>query len=220
MRNARLGLSRTVLFLGLLIAAAPAHADQHGHKLSWARIVGIANAGSIVGRRMSGEDCNVGVDCVVGTPAPWTATDGHADVDLDRGTVAFSVRGLVVASDPTFTNLGTTAIVSMVKGTLVCNDTEPGVPELVDTDAVPLSARGNADFRGHVELPASCLAEPNDTVFLIRVADVSDPDRGFLDRSLERLRRGSLRRRRHALAGGPAVKSTRGFIGECLEEPS
>jgi hypothetical protein len=68
----------------------------------------------------------------------------------------------------------------MVKGTLVCNDTEPGVPELVDTDPVLLSARGNADFRGHVDLPASCKAEPNDTVFLIRVADVSDPDRGFL----------------------------------------
>ena len=173
-------LSGTFVFVGLLAAAAPARADQHGHKLSWARIVGIADAGSLVGRRLSGEDCNVGVDCVEGTPAPWSVAEGRVEVDLDNQRIAFSVRGLVVASDPTFANLGTTTVVTMVKGTLVCNDTEPGVPDLVDTDAVPLSARGNADFRGHVDMPASCAAEPNDIVFLIRIADVSDPDRGFL----------------------------------------
>src|SRR5262249_2442231 len=177
MKASRIAISVTVLFLGLL--TLPARAEQH-HKLTWSRIVGIASAGSIVGRRASGEDCNIGVDCVAGTPAPWTTTDGHAEVDLDKGRVSFSVRGLVVSADPSFTNLGTTAIVSMVKGTLVCNDTEPGGPELVDTGAVPLDALGNADFHGHVDFPASCTAEPNDTVFLIRVADVSDPDRGFL----------------------------------------
>jgi hypothetical protein len=155
-------------------------ADQHGQKVTWSRIVGIADAGSIVGRRESGEDCNIGVDCVQGTPAPWSAADGRAELDLDHSRVAFSVRGLVVASDPSFANLGTTTVVTMVKGTLVCNDTEPGVPDLVDTDAVALDSRGNADFKGHVDLPASCAAEPNDIVFLIRIADVSDPDRGFL----------------------------------------
>ena len=120
------------------------------------------------------------MDRVEGTPAPWSVAEGRVEVDLDNQRIAFSVRGLVVASDPTFANLGTTTVVTMVKGTLVCNDTEAGVPDLAYTDAVPLSARGNADFRGHVDMPASCAAEPNDIVFLIRIADVSDPDRGFL----------------------------------------
>jgi hypothetical protein len=165
--------------IGLIGTSAPATAAGAG-KLSWKRIVGIPEAGSIVGRRADGTDCNIGVDCVEGTPGVWSAADGYAQVDLDRGRVAFSVRGLVVATDPSFANLGTTSIITMVKGTLVCNDTQPGVPELVDTDAVPLDARGNANFNGHVDLPVSCTAEPNDIVFLIRIADVSDPDRGFL----------------------------------------
>jgi hypothetical protein len=178
MKSQKLGALAILSVIALLASSAPARAA--GGKLAWKRIVGIADAGSIVGRRASGEDCNVGVDCVAGTLAPWTATDGHAEVDLDKGRIAFSVRGLVIASDPSFANLGTTTVVTMVKGTLVCNDTEPGVPDLVDTDAVALDARGNADFHGHVDLPASCAAEPNDIVFLIRIADVSDEDHGFL----------------------------------------
>jgi hypothetical protein len=45
---------------------------------------------------------------------------------------------------------------------------------------VTLSARGNAKFHGSVDLPASCSNEPGDVVFLIRIADVSDPARAFL----------------------------------------
>ena len=61
-----------------------------------------------------------------------------------------------------------------VKGTLVCNDTEPGFGELVDTEAVRLSKTGYATFSGRVDLPASCTDEPEDMVFLIRIADVSE----------------------------------------------
>ena len=61
-----------------------------------------------------------------------------------------------------------------VKGTLVCNDTEPGFGELVDTEAVRLSEAGDATFTGRVDLPASCTEEPEDMVFLIRIADVSE----------------------------------------------
>lgn len=161
----------TFLFVGLLAVSSPGLAEQHGHKLIWKRIVGIAAPGSIVGRRSDGTDCNIGLDCVAGTPAPWTTTEGHAEVDLDHGEVEFSVTGLVLAADPSFTNIGTAGDITLVKGTLVCNDTQPGVPELVDTDAVALSARGNASFRGHVDLPASCVAEPKDMLFLIRIAD-------------------------------------------------
>ncbi|MGH7800862.1 MAG: hypothetical protein ACREOW_09585 [Thermodesulfobacteriota bacterium] len=135
---------------------------QAGDKVKWERIVGIIEPGGTVG----------GV--VDGTPAPWTVTDGRAEVDLDNGRVKFKVRGLVIAADPSFANIGTTSVITMVKGTLVCNDTEPGDPELVDTDAVPLSAQGDADFNGSVDLPESCADEPEDTVVLIRIADVVD----------------------------------------------
>jgi hypothetical protein len=38
---------------------------------------------------------------------------------------------------------------------------------------VQLSKRGNAQFRGHLALPSSCLSEPNDVVFLIRIAEIN-----------------------------------------------
>jgi hypothetical protein len=140
--------------------------------VKWERIVGIIEPGGIVGV----DRCNGG-DCVVGTPAPWTARSGSAEVDLDNGRVEFKVRGLVVAGDPSFANLGTTSVITMVKGTLLCNDTAndtTDVAQLVDTDAVPLSAQGNAYFQGRVDLPASCTEEPDDIVFLIRIADAGD----------------------------------------------
>jgi hypothetical protein len=179
MRLQRLTVSAAFLALGAL-ALTPGDAAAAGDKLIWKRIVGIAVANSFVGLPAPGADCDPGVDCVVGTPAVWTATDGRAELHLDTGRIEFSVQGLVVASDPSRGNLGTTGSVSMVKGTLVCNDTAPGSPELVDTDAVALDEAGNAKFRGHVELPVSCTAEPDDIVFLIRVADVSDPHFEFL----------------------------------------
>ena len=74
----------------------------------------------------------------------------------------------------TLVNLGTPTVVPKVKGTLLCNDTEPGFGELVDTEAVRLSKTGDATFSGRVDLPASCTEEPEDMVFLIRIADVSE----------------------------------------------
>jgi len=160
-----------LLASGLLATTAPSQAAERQNKLIWKRIVGIARQDPSWAGHPAGADCNIGVDCVEGTPAQWTTTEGRAEVDLDHGRVEFSVKGLVLAADPSFTNIGTPGDITLVKGTLVCNDTQPGVPELVDTDAVALSSRGNASFRGHVDLPASCVAEPLDMVFLIRIAD-------------------------------------------------
>ena len=141
----------------------------------WQRIVGIVVPESIVGRRAPPPDggCDIGVTCAVGAPAPWTATGGHAEVNLDNGNLTFNVRGLVLADDFNLTSIGTPTVVTKVKGTLVCNDTEPGFAELVDTEAVRLSAAGNATFSGHGYLPASCTDEPEDMLFVIRIADVS-----------------------------------------------
>jgi hypothetical protein len=168
------------MILGLVAMIGRASAEQNDNKVVWRRIVGIAAPGSLVGRPGGGAECEIGVECVEGTPAAWTATDGRAELDLVHGRIEFTVRGLVLAADPAFENMGTTGPVSMVKGTLVCNDTEPGVPDLVDTDAVALSDAGNAKFKGHVALPGSCLAEPDDIVFLIRIADVELPQAEFL----------------------------------------
>jgi len=168
-------LLSAVSVIGFVATTAQANDDDAGTKVKWQRIVGIVEPGGLVGRPPGGVPCNVGIDCVEGTPAPWTTTNGSAEVDLDYGRVKFAVTGLVLAGDPSFTNIGTPSVVTMVKGTLVCNDTEPGVPELVDTEAVALSARGNAALSGRVDLPVSCTDEPEDIVFLIRIADVSEP---------------------------------------------
>jgi hypothetical protein len=168
-------LLSSIFVLGFVATTAQADDDEDGTKVIWKRIVGIIEPEGIVGRPLGGADCNVGVDCVAGSLVPWTVTNGSAKVDLDQGEVKFRVRGLVVAGDPSFANIGTPSVVTKVKGTLVCNDTAPGVPELVDTKAVRLSARGNATFRGSLDLPESCTDEPEDIVFLIRIADVSEP---------------------------------------------
>ncbi len=143
-------------------ASEQASTDGGGTRVIWRRIVGIVVPDSIVG----GE--------VVGAPAPWITTAGRAEVNLDTGKLTFTVHGLVVAFDFGCCNIGTPTIVTKVKGTLVCNDTVPGFPELVDTEAVPLRTTGYATFSGHVDLPASCIDEPEDMLFVIRIADVSE----------------------------------------------
>jgi len=164
-----------ILAFGLIVAAAGAAQDEGGAKVAWLRIVGIVQPEGIVGRPPGGASCEVGVECVGGTIAPWTVANGSAEVNLHNGDVTFTVSGLVLAGDPSFTTIGTPGVVTMVKGTFVCNDTAPGAPELVDTDAVALNARGDARFHGRVDLPDSCADEPEDIAFLIRIADVSDP---------------------------------------------
>jgi hypothetical protein len=156
--------------------ALQANADPGGTRVIWRRLVGIVVPDSIVGRRNGELDggCDVGVTCVLGAPAPWTVTDGRAEVNLSNGMFTFTVRGLVLADDFNAANIGTPSVVTRVKGTLVCNDGEPGFGELVDTEAVRLSKTGNATFSGRVDLPATCTEEPEDIVFVIRIADVTE----------------------------------------------
>ncbi len=155
------------LLFSIFVLGFVATTAQAGDKVKWERIVGIVQTEQFVG----------GVE---GTVAPWTVSKGSAEVDLDNGRVKFKVRGLVLAADPTFANIGTTSVITMVKGTLVCNETDD--PELVETDAVPLSAQGDAEFQGSVDLPESCADEPEDTVFLIRIADVVEGFEFLIDR--------------------------------------
>jgi hypothetical protein len=152
-----------------------------GTTVEWERIVGIIVPSTLVGRSSPANDCDIGVNCVLGTPASWVTTDGYAAVNLGSGDVSFRVRGLVLGGDPFFSNIGTTSVVRRVKGTLVCNDTAPGLPELVDTPSVRLWSRGNAAFEGRIDLPYSCIAEPDDIVFLIRIARTTEGGPNLVD---------------------------------------
>ena len=140
----------------------------------WRRIVGIVVPDNIVGEPPESGDCDK--TCAVGAPVPWTATGGRAEVDLGNGILTFTVNGLVVAEDFGCCTMGTPTIVTKVKGTLVCNETEPGFAELIDTEAVRIRRSGFATFSGQVALPASCSDEPDDIAFVIRIADLSIDD--------------------------------------------
>jgi len=110
-----------------------------------------------------------GTGKVMGGLLPWHTSGGRATLNLATGDLHFSVRAVVLASR---NSIGTRADVAEVRATLVCDTTGSvnGNSTLVDTDLVPLSLRGNAQFTGNVgPLPGACLNSPN-IAFLIRSA--------------------------------------------------
>ena len=138
---------------GALLATAlagPAAADGSS-SVRWKTIIGIIQAGNVVG--------NIG-----GGGQPWSTLGGQARVDLGSGNVEFEVRGLVLAGG---NSIGTPDAIAQVKGTLLC---DPGGANLaVDTPLVTLSAQGDAEFEGNVgPIPATCT--PTNTAFLVRIA--------------------------------------------------
>jgi hypothetical protein len=138
--------------------ASPAAADG-GSTVRWKTIVGLIQAGNLVGN-------------IIGGGQPWSTLGGEARVDLSSGRIDFEVRGLVLAGGNT---IGTRAGIAQVKGTLVC---DPGATDqaIVDTPAVDLSLTGDAEFDGNVgPIPAVCT--PNNTAFLVRIAAAAPGDR-------------------------------------------
>jgi len=109
-----------------------------------------------------------GTGVVQAAGAPWVATGGDARVDLASGELRFRIQGLVLAAT---NSIGTPGANPHVMGTLVC-DTDGsaggGNSVLVSTPLVPLSAQGDADFKGDLgPLPSVCSTEP-DIAFLVR----------------------------------------------------
>ena len=153
------------LLIGSGVALCAAVVGQNavagfGDDLHWQSVIGIAQPNNVVGS---------GTGAVTGGGAPWSAFDGHVNVDLERGDVNFDVHGLVLAAG---NSIGTRGTIAAVKGTLVCDtdgSASGGNSVLVDTQMVELDERGNARFNGSVgALPAVCISEP-DVAFLIRV---------------------------------------------------
>jgi hypothetical protein len=178
------------LVFGLFVLTGM-HANRAAAKsLSWKTIMGIKEAGDVVG---------LGTGAVTGG-APWETLGGSAGVNLSNGNFSFDVKGLVLAvgsifefqgndfptPPPGFSGvpIGTPGPVTQVEGTLVCNvdGTNGANSVLVDTGAVTLDAQGNAHSSGTFSssVPAVCSslgsAGEIDDAFLIRI--VSCPTLG------------------------------------------
>src|SRR6266403_4721565 len=87
---------------------------------------------------------------IAGVPsggAPWTVQRGSAALDGD-GRLRVEVRDLILPK------LGTTGPVNSVSASLVCGGA--GGTVVATTDAVALSADGNAEIESGISLPATC----------------------------------------------------------------
>jgi hypothetical protein len=149
------------MIAGLCLLCAMGTAQ--GQTVSWKQLVGIIPAGNVVG---------TGTGAVTGGFLPWTTSAGAAEVNLRTGAIHFFIRGLVFAGGGLGVTIGTPRPVTAVRGTLVCDvdgSAGSGNSLLVNTPAVPLSVTGDAQFSGHMELPAVCSSE-SDIAFLVTAA--------------------------------------------------
>jgi hypothetical protein len=147
----------------LLLAglAAPSQAYDSG-LVRWQKIIGIEQASNVVGNPPN---------TATGGGQPWSTLDGSAVVNLTDGTVDFDVRGLVLAGG---NSLGTPDGVTKVVGTLVCGLMPGETTTLIDTQPVPLSPQGNAEFYGTFNSSTGgCSA--TDVAFLVRNAAGTEP---------------------------------------------
>jgi hypothetical protein len=144
--SAAIGLA--LLPLSMAVGAGTATADD---AVRWKTVIGIIQAGNTVAG-------------VTGGGQPWSTLGGDARVNLEKGKLEFSVRGLVLAGGNA---IGTPGGVAQVKGTLVCDPAGPK-PTLHDTAAVPLGPEGDASFSGEIGiLSADCFN--SDPAFLVRI---------------------------------------------------
>jgi hypothetical protein len=149
-----------VAILGVWLALSSNGMAIPAQVVRWERIVGIIQAGNVVGS---------GTGAVTGGGQPWVVTDGRASVDLATGEVRFDIEGLVLAGG---NSIGTRGTIAQVRGTLVCDtngSAGSGNSVLVNTELVDLSLQGDATLqKGNIgPLPGVCLTEP-DIAFLIR----------------------------------------------------
>jgi hypothetical protein len=135
----------------LALLTLPIATSANADSVRWQTIVGIVQAGNLVGN-------------IAGGGQPWTTLGGRARVDLSKSQLDFDVQGLVLAGGAT---VGTPGAVVQVKGTLVCGAGQPGQVTL-DTPLVTLSPQGDAEFSGTIgPIPTTCNA--TNVVFLVRI---------------------------------------------------
>jgi len=127
-----------------------------GSVARWRSIVGVITS--------QGVDNPVSPQIHSGTFA-WSVRSGNASVSLTTGAAFFEVDGLVI-NGTMFS--GTPGPVTSITGTLVCNPGDPAQERALDTNSVPLDARGNALFSGVIQnIPTMC----GNPLFLIRIVN-------------------------------------------------
>jgi len=149
--------------LSLLLVASSAFAQRSngpyvvtdGTVARWRSIVGVITS--------QGVDNPVSSHIDSGTFA-WSVRSGNASVSLSTGATFFEVEGLVI-NGTMFS--GTPGPVTAITGTIVCNAGDPIHEMALDTNPVPLDARGNALFSGFIQnIPSMC----GNPLFLIRIS--------------------------------------------------
>jgi hypothetical protein len=144
-----------------LVLSASAFA-QNNTVMRWNRIVGVITAPGVDNPVGGVTDANgTKTNQIHGGAGPWTTQGGSARVNLSTGEGSFDVEGLVLNGGNAS---GTPGPINSVVGTLVCN---PGTVNqaILDTTAVDLSTRGDAELSFKLTVPAGC-AGP---LFLIRI---------------------------------------------------
>jgi len=136
--------------MGAALLVMPIASSAKADNVRWRTIVGIVQAGNVVGN-------------ITGGGQPWTALGGRARVDLSRSRLDFDVQGLVLAGGNT---IGTPGTINQVMGTLVCD--AGGANLTFDTPPVPLSPQGDADFSGSIG-PIVSTCNSSNVAFLIRI---------------------------------------------------
>jgi hypothetical protein len=149
----------TVLVLAFLLIPTWSLAKQGSSTITWERIEGITPVPNFSGQLIEG---------ILPVSFPWTLEHGRAQINLASGRFEIFLRGLAIGAMPTpLSPLGTTGVVTAVRGTLVCTGGGP----LFDTDAIQLTETGDAFVRGRLaDGIGAC--DPERTVFLLRVAAV------------------------------------------------
>jgi hypothetical protein len=149
----------TLLALAFSLNPAWSFAKQGNFTIIWERIEGITPVPSFNGQIIEG---------ILPVSFPWTLEHGRAQVNLANGKFEIFLSGLAIGAMPTpLSPLGTTGVVTAVRGTLVC----AGEGAIFDTDAVDLTETGDAFVRGRLADGVTACT-PERMVFLLRVAAV------------------------------------------------
>jgi hypothetical protein len=148
------------LFMSAIAGSASAQ------NVKWQNIVGIVQAGNIVGSFTTPPSCPAPfVGCINGGGQPWTTLGGQAKVNLSNGQLEFLVNGLVLAGGNA---IGTPDGITTVQGTLICIVGTAASNVILQTALVPLSPTGDAQFSGSLG-PISTSCQPSNVAFLITI---------------------------------------------------
>jgi hypothetical protein len=153
---------KKISFTLLLALTAASAFAQSNTVVRWTGIAGVITAPGIDNPVGGTTDANGSkVNQIHAGAGPWTTRSGHARIDLATGEGSFEVEGLVLNGG---NGSGSPGAINSVVGTLLCN---PGTTTeaTLDSPAVSLSSRGNAELSFRLNVPAQCVTP----VFLIRV---------------------------------------------------